>query len=354
MRTRCDRRAPRAGLRRRCSCAAIVLSAYTGSPVETPSPRRWPGVKRQWPSCRPRTFPDVSTIGPSAALHAAPLEERAVVVAAEEARLLALRPPRRRQPRPRGLGPRLVLRLLSEREPDPLEQGRVEPREHVRLVLVRVGRPRQQQPALVLHRTSVVPRREPDGAGAPCEREQLVEPERAVAPGARIRRLAALVAADERIDDRPPELVAQVERHVRKTEAVACLPGRSNGVGRAAGALGVAAPRDRPTGAGSRRRRRRPARSSATALSTPPLIATATREELGAARNTGPSAAASASTTSSSPSTAAASSIVSPARSSESPSASASTMRSPRTRSRTAAQSPLREASPKTSCMSSG
>ena len=79
--------------------------------------------------------------------------------------------------------------------------------------------------------TSVVPRRQPGRARAPREREQLVEPERAVAPRARIRRLPALVAADERIDDRPPELVAQVERHVRKTEAVAGLAGRSNGVG---------------------------------------------------------------------------------------------------------------------------
>ena len=176
---------------------------------------------------------------PLGSLHAAPLEERAVVVPAEEARLLALRPPRCREPGPRGLGPRLVLRLLPEREPDPVEPGRVELREHVRLVLVGVDGSRQQQPALVVHRPGVVPRRETAGAGASGKREQLVEPERAVAAGARIRRLAALVAADERIDDRAPELLAQVERHVRKTEAVARLAGRANGVGRAAGALGV-------------------------------------------------------------------------------------------------------------------
>ena len=69
----------------------------------------------------------------------------------------------------------------------------------------------------------VVARREPRRAGAFREREQLREPEAAVAGDARVRRLAARVAADERRDDRAAELLAKVERHVRKAEAMAGL-----------------------------------------------------------------------------------------------------------------------------------
>ena len=75
------------------------------------------------------------------------LEEVAVVAAGEEARLLALRPGGSLEPGPRGLGARLVLALLAEREPDPVEEARVEAREHVRLVLRRIGRARKQPAA---------------------------------------------------------------------------------------------------------------------------------------------------------------------------------------------------------------
>src|SRR5581483_4740082 len=73
--------------------------------------------------------------GPALRPEAATLEECPVVVPGEEARLLALRPRRDRQAGLCGLGPRLRLRLLAEREPDPPEPRRLDPREHVRLVL---------------------------------------------------------------------------------------------------------------------------------------------------------------------------------------------------------------------------
>src|SRR5204863_4794007 len=60
-------------------------------------------------------------------------EELAVVAAAEEARLLALGPVRSREAGAPRLFPGLLLGLLAEREPDALEQLRLDPREHVRL-----------------------------------------------------------------------------------------------------------------------------------------------------------------------------------------------------------------------------
>src|SRR5207253_5777949 len=62
-------------------------------------------------------------------------EERPVVVTGQETRLLALRPVRGGQTCPLGFRASLVLRLLAERKPDPLEQPRVEPGEHVGLIL---------------------------------------------------------------------------------------------------------------------------------------------------------------------------------------------------------------------------
>ena len=62
----------------------------------------------------------------------------------------------------------------------------------------------------------VVAGREPGRADPAREREELREPEAAVAARARVRRLAAGVAPDEGLDDRAPERVAEIERHVRK------------------------------------------------------------------------------------------------------------------------------------------
>ncbi len=94
-------------------------------------------------------------------------------------------------------------------------------------------------PPAVLGDARVVAGREPVAAGARREREQLGEAEAAVAADARVRRLAARVAADERRDDGAAELLAQVERDVRQPEPVAGLARGDHGVGRAARALRV-------------------------------------------------------------------------------------------------------------------
>src|SRR5919201_2208924 len=67
-----------------------------------------------------------------------PSEELAVVVAREEARLLALGACRSFETGGRGLRTRLRLRLLAERKPEPVEVAWLEPREDVRLVLCRL------------------------------------------------------------------------------------------------------------------------------------------------------------------------------------------------------------------------
>ena len=168
-----------------------------------------------------------------------PLEEGAIVVAGEEAGLLALAPLGNVQAGRRGLGSRLRLRLAAERELDPLERGRIERREHVGLVLVRIGRAREEATAAALDDPRVVAGREPRGAGPVGEREQLVEAKVAVAAAARVRRLAASVCLDEGRDDRAPEVLAQIERHVGQLERVAGLAGGDHRLRRAAGSLGV-------------------------------------------------------------------------------------------------------------------
>ena len=92
----------------------------------------------------------------------------------------------------------------------------------------------------------VVARREPGGTDATREGEELGEPEAAVAADARIRRLAAGVTADERLDDRAPKLFAQVERHMRQPEAMARLARGDHRTRRAARAFGVGAVRVEP------------------------------------------------------------------------------------------------------------
>src|SRR5436190_12569791 len=149
------------------------------------------------------------------------LEEGTVVVAGQEARLLALAAPRDREAGALGLRPRLALGLIAERERDAPELAWVEPGQHVRLILLWIRRPREQGAPAVLDDTGVVAGDEHVGAGAAREREQAPEAERAVAAHAGVRRLAARVPSHERADDRAPEVLAQVERHVRHAERVA-------------------------------------------------------------------------------------------------------------------------------------
>ena len=170
---------------------------------------------------------------------AVPRQEVTVVAAGEEACLLALGARGGGEPGGPRLGAHLLLRALAERDLDPVEEPRVEAREHVRLVLARVDAARQEQATAAVDDAGVVAGSQPSRAGPPREGKQLGEPEAAVAPDARVRRLAARVAANERRHDCTPELLAQVERHVRQPERVAELPRRDDGRRRAARPLGV-------------------------------------------------------------------------------------------------------------------
>ena len=78
------------------------------------------------------------------------------------------------------------------------------------------------------------------------KREQLAEAEAPVAADARVRRLAAGVSVDERLDDRAPELLAQIERDVWDAEPMARLASRDHRRRRTAGALRVGALRIEP------------------------------------------------------------------------------------------------------------
>ncbi len=109
-------------------------------------------------------------------------------------------------------------------------------REHVGLILGRIGGGAQQP---VLGDPRVVPGRQRGGADAVGELEHRVEPHVAVAAHARVRRLAARVGGQERVDDAGPELGPQVEREVRQAHPVRDRAGDPDRVRRAARRLGV-------------------------------------------------------------------------------------------------------------------
>ena len=226
---------------------ASVDKAYSGSAAATAEPAALAGrelpvaVVLAEPSARPRR-----RSRPASAARPWRSEERAVVVAREEARLLALGAPRRRKPGRSRLGPGLVLRLRPEREADAREVTRVEPREHVALVLVLVDGAREQQTAVALDDPRVVTGGERRRTDTAREREQLGEAEAAVAADARVRRLAARVAAHERRHDRTAERLAQVERHVRQAARVTRLARGDHRARRAAGPLRVGPVRVEP------------------------------------------------------------------------------------------------------------
>jgi hypothetical protein len=91
-----------------------------------------------------------------------------------------------------------------------------------------------------------MPRSQRSGTCAADERQQLREAERPIAAHARVRRLAAGEGADEGADDGAAELLAQVEGEVRQPERMARLARGDDGLGRAAGALGVRSDRIEP------------------------------------------------------------------------------------------------------------
>ena len=77
----------------------------------------------------------------------------------------------------------------------------------------------------------VVPCRERVGAGALGERKQPGEAKAAVAVDARVGRLAAFVAAHERLDYGAAKFVAQVEGHVGHAERVTRRARSEDGIG---------------------------------------------------------------------------------------------------------------------------
>ena len=223
-----------------------VLSAYTGAPVETPRPRRWPGVKRQKPSWRPSSLPCSSTTGAVRRLEPVAGEEVAVVAAGQEACLLALTTLGCSQAGASGLLARLLLALFAEREPEAGEPPGIEAGEHVRLILGVVGRAREQEHAVPLDDSRVMAGSELGRADPTRKSHKLCEPEAAVAAYARVRCLASSVTPDERCYDRATELVPEVEREVREVKTMARIASRGDGRRRAAHSLGVGAAGIRP------------------------------------------------------------------------------------------------------------
>ena len=108
----------------------------------TPIPRRWPTVKRQWPGVGSEHPPGGVLDRPGGAPSGRALEEGPVPALSHEAHLLALDGVRGRQPGLSGHLPHARLRQTPERERQALAQRVVEHRQHVALVLARVGRAR--------------------------------------------------------------------------------------------------------------------------------------------------------------------------------------------------------------------
>ena len=178
-------------------------------------------------------------MSPGAPGAAVALEERPVVAAADEAHVLALGSVRRLQARGARLRPRLHLGLLPEREPAPREDLSGHPGQHVGLVLGRIGAPGDQGDIPAAADAGVVPGRDPVRPDPVGELDQRREAERAVAAHAWVRRAPCLEALDELVDDRRPELAAQVESDMRHAERMARRAGRTHRTRRAAGPLTV-------------------------------------------------------------------------------------------------------------------
>ena len=111
--------------------------------------------------------------------------------------------------------------------------------QHVGLVLGGIGAAGEKEAAAVLRDPGVVARCEPRGADPLGEREQGAEPEAAVTADARVGRVAARIALDERVDDSLAKRLAQVEGDMREPERLAGLARCHDRGRRAADALGV-------------------------------------------------------------------------------------------------------------------
>ena len=241
-------------------------------------PLRWPGREPPEAVVRAeRRRPARRRSSPARGCEPVPPEERAVVVAGEEARLLALGAPRDGEPGARRLGSRRVLVLLAEREPDPLELLRIEAREHVRLVLRRVG-------AAVRAAAGRDARRCARSGRSRAGRSRRGARTRAARRSGSCRCSGCTGSASRRARSRGRTASTTARRNSSRRSSVTCGSPSRWQVSRAAiTASGEQQARSASGPSGSSQRRSvtpiafRPARSSATALSTPPLIATAVR-----------------------------------------------------------------------------
>ena len=262
----------------------------------TPRPRRCPTVKSCWPSWRAELAPvDVHDAARACAAPGAPCRRRKARLPSPAAkqrswlsRLSATGSPAVARELAHG-----VLGQRAEREREPLEQLRLEPGEHVALVLARVRARRQERPVLVARDARVVAGGEPGRAERAGERQHRVEAHLAVAAHARVGRAPP---RRSRSGSRPPP---------RRGSARA---GRASRAGCPCGGPARARPARRrgeqqlrsPSVAGSDHSSSVTATTSspassascaAAALSTPPLIATSVRRGLAAqaaARRRGP------------------------------------------------------------------
>ena len=182
------------------------------------------------------------------------LEEGAPAEAGHEAEVLALALVGHRQPGVAGELADGVLREPAEREAEPVEQRRVELREHVALVLGGVGGGAHERAVLVARDARVVAGGEPRGAEGVGQLEHRVEAHLAVAAHARVRRAPGGVAVEEAVDHLGAEALAQVEREVRDAHPVGERRAR----------------RSRPAGSSSSCRRRWRGRPRARASRQPP------------------------------------------------------------------------------------
>ena len=187
------------------------------------------------PEHLPRDVDDVA----GAARAAQALDQRSVIAAADEAHLLALARPCGRESRRPRFGPGLRLGLAAEREPAPGENLGRHRRQHVRLILGRVGSARDQRRPRPLHDPRVVARGDPRRPDRVRDGRDRREAELAVAPDARVRREAGRVGAHEVVDDRPPEALAEVDRQMGDAQRMAGIARGAHGLWRAARPLAV-------------------------------------------------------------------------------------------------------------------
>jgi len=170
------------------------------------------------------------------ALAAVAGEERRAPGPGEEAQVLGVGGTRHGEPGLLGQRAHVRLVQLAQREAQPGDRRRLQRREHVALVLERVGGGADQP---VGRDPRVVPGRQRLRAEAIGQCDHRVEAHEAVAAHARVRRLTGGVVAHPRLHHARAKLVAQVQGEVRQPHAVRERPGAAHRAGRAARGLGV-------------------------------------------------------------------------------------------------------------------